>query len=60
MKVETQIRPRNLESKCRRVPPAESAYSFRKNSFAVRQVAALNSSSEQFLTCATVSEISFT
>src|ERR1035437_6912458 len=38
----------------------EAYTSLRKNSCAVRQVAALNSSNEQFLTCATVSEISFT
>src|SRR5664280_2018037 len=38
----------------------EAYTSLWKNSCAVRQVAALNSSSEQFLTCATVSEISFT
>src|ERR1017187_5758460 len=49
------------------VPQKETAWvflrhqaSFEKKSCATRQVAALNSSSEQCLTCATVSEISFT
>ena len=37
-----------------------SYFNFGKNSAAVLHVAALNSSSEQLFTCATVSEISFT